>query len=282
MTRKVVHYKRWDDVTRKVVRDDPDEKMGRDVQVRDGFGAASPGTRMVPCWLVWRLYKPKSETKPIPLSLMCSIKILTFRIRGSWVYLPYLFTNCVTRSCDLLDRFIQTCIGSTSWRITGTLQCPDSVTNFSKMFFVVENISILSLIFILDHSNIMAIKDKYWFFVLFFVLLSSIRFFCLLLSRIRIRIRIVYWWNAETTIIHQDLWTLLCKQAGVLFFILWRIVMRRNRQVYLRRIWHAQGNEPIQYVASKTKNRFGPKSPVTRVRNVPLPRTLASTICTRY
>ena len=46
-------------------RDDPDEKMERDVQVRDGFGATSPGTRMVPCWLVWRLYKPKSETKPI-------------------------------------------------------------------------------------------------------------------------------------------------------------------------------------------------------------------------
>ena len=52
-------------MTRKVVRDDPDEKMGRDVQVRDGLGATSPGTRMVPCWLVWRLYKPKSETKPI-------------------------------------------------------------------------------------------------------------------------------------------------------------------------------------------------------------------------
>ena len=39
--------------------------MGRDVQVRDSFGAISPGTGMVPCWLVWRVYKPKSETKPI-------------------------------------------------------------------------------------------------------------------------------------------------------------------------------------------------------------------------
>ena len=39
--------------------------MGRDVLVGDGLGATSPGTRMVPCWLVWRLYKPKSETKPI-------------------------------------------------------------------------------------------------------------------------------------------------------------------------------------------------------------------------
>ena len=27
---------------------------------------------------------------------------------------------------------------------------------------------------------------------------------------------------------------------------------------------------------------FGPKSPVTGVWNVPLPRTLSSTICTRY
>ena len=48
-------------MTRKVVRDDLDEKMGRNVQVRDGFGATSPGTRMVPYWLVRRL----SETKPI-------------------------------------------------------------------------------------------------------------------------------------------------------------------------------------------------------------------------
>ena len=35
------------------------------------------------------------------------IKILTYRMRGSWVYLPYLFTNCVTRSYDLLDSYIR-------------------------------------------------------------------------------------------------------------------------------------------------------------------------------
>ena len=52
-------------MTRKVVRDDPDEKMGQYVQVRDGFGGTSSGTSMVPCWLVCRLYKPKFETKPI-------------------------------------------------------------------------------------------------------------------------------------------------------------------------------------------------------------------------
>ena len=41
------------------------KQMGRDVLVRDAFGATRPGTRMVPCWLVWRMYKPKSKTKPI-------------------------------------------------------------------------------------------------------------------------------------------------------------------------------------------------------------------------
>ena len=35
---------------------------------------------------------------------------------------------------------------------------PDHCLSF---YFVVENISILSLIFILDYSNIIAIKDKY-------------------------------------------------------------------------------------------------------------------------
>ena len=49
------------------------------------------------------------------LSLIGSIRILTYRMRGSWVYLPYLFTNCVTtcRSCDLFEWFIQTWIGLT-------------------------------------------------------------------------------------------------------------------------------------------------------------------------
>ena len=65
----------------KVVRDDPDEKknMGRDVQVRAGFGATSPGTRMVHCWLVWRLYKPKSETKPIQYVARKTKKIVLVR-----------------------------------------------------------------------------------------------------------------------------------------------------------------------------------------------------------
>ena len=58
-----------------------------------------------------RMQKYGNLSLNYPLSLIGSIKILTYRIRGSWVYLPYLFTNCVSRSCDLLDRVIQTCIG---------------------------------------------------------------------------------------------------------------------------------------------------------------------------
>ena len=38
-----------------------------------------------------------------------------------------------------------------------------------KRFFVVENISILSLISILDYSSNMAIKDKYRFFCFAFI-----------------------------------------------------------------------------------------------------------------
>ena len=44
-----------------MVRDDPDEKWDE----MSRYEMICPGTRMVPCWLVWRLYKPKSETKPI-------------------------------------------------------------------------------------------------------------------------------------------------------------------------------------------------------------------------
>ena len=92
--------------------------------------------------------------------------------------------------------------------------------------FVVEHIIILSLIFVFDYSNIMSITDKYWFFCFAF---SSTRFFCFLLSRMNT----------------------MCKQTGVLIFILWRIVMRRNRQVTLRRIWHAQGNAQYRYVSCR-------------------------------
>ena len=93
-----------------------------------------------------------------------SIKILTYRIRGSWVYLPYLFINCVTRSCDLLNW-----IHSNMYRIDVTTRHWNSSMTWQrdkrfKNVFVVENIIILSLIFILDCSYIMAIKDIYWFF----------------------------------------------------------------------------------------------------------------------
>ena len=38
-------------MTRKVVRDDPDENMGRGDRVRDGFGTTSPEPGMVPVGL---------------------------------------------------------------------------------------------------------------------------------------------------------------------------------------------------------------------------------------
>ena len=52
--------------------------MGRDVLVRDGFGARSPGIRMVPCWPVWRLYKPvRNKTDPIYVLLTVASKTKT-------------------------------------------------------------------------------------------------------------------------------------------------------------------------------------------------------------
>ena len=51
-------------------------------------------------------------------------------------------------------------------------------------------------------------------------------------------------WSFCFAFIHTGflLVTFANKHCGVLVDILWRIVMRRNRQVCLRRIWHAQGN----------------------------------------
>ena len=106
------------------------------------------------------------------LSLIGSIKILTYRTWGSWGYLPCLFTNCITRSCDLLDWFIQTCIGVT-WIDVMTHHWNSSMTwqrdKLFKNVFNIENIIILSLIFILDYRSIMAIKYKYWFFCFAFI-----------------------------------------------------------------------------------------------------------------
>ena len=84
------------------------------------------------------------------------------------------------------------------------------MTKFFKNVFVVENIIILPLIFMLDYSNITSIKDKFWFFC--FAFINTV--FCLLLSRMNT----------------------VRKQTGVLIYILWMIVMYRNRQVNLRRI----------------------------------------------
>ena len=120
------------------------------------------------------VYPKLDKSHDATLSLNGSIKILTYRIRGSWVYLPYL--------CTIASLGHVICsIGSfkhvfdrqepTLWRVTGTLQWPDRVTNFSKIFLLKK--MILSLIFILDYRNIMAMKDTS---IDFFVLLSFLQF----------------------------------------------------------------------------------------------------------
>ena len=122
-------------------------------------------------WRHWKFRQKFSALCPgqwdhrtccMPLSLIGSIKILIYRTRGSWVYLPYLFTNCITRSCDLLDWFIQTCIGSTWFDVMTTWQR-------DKLFKNVFVFIIFCLIFMSDYSNVMAIKDKYWFFCFAFI-----------------------------------------------------------------------------------------------------------------
>ena len=99
------------------------------------------------CFITWRVFDLRTPysglishtltgSAVITHDVTYRVRVPVYRIRGPRVYPAYLFTNCVTRSFDLLDRFSQTCIGSTSWRVTGTLQWPDSVTNFSKMFLL--------------------------------------------------------------------------------------------------------------------------------------------------
>ena len=48
------------------------------------------------------------------LSLIGRIKILTYCIRGRWVNRSTFLYQSATRSCDLLDWFIQKCFSSTS------------------------------------------------------------------------------------------------------------------------------------------------------------------------
>ena len=47
-------------------------------------------------------------------------QILTCLIWALWVHVTYLFTKCVTESCDSLDWLIQYCLSSASSRVTET------------------------------------------------------------------------------------------------------------------------------------------------------------------
>ena len=70
-------------------------------------------------------------------------QILTCLIRALWVHVTYLFTKCVTESCDLPDWLIQYCLSSPSSRVTETVSmkmpCGEC---FQKCFSAYNMISI--------------------------------------------------------------------------------------------------------------------------------------------
>ena len=67
-----------------------------------------------------------------------SRRVLTCLILGLWVHVPYLFTECVIKSCDPLDWLILTCYQSASACVTET-------TFLTQKCFSVENLIIVSL-----------------------------------------------------------------------------------------------------------------------------------------
>ena len=109
--------------------------MGRDVLVRDGFGATSPGTRMVPCWLVLRLYKPKSEAKYVLLAL--AIKgIIAYQLKLLMVALSVHNENLRLCAIRLFDSMFSTKYmhGITLYVLTvgGNLQTNVGLTDENK------------------------------------------------------------------------------------------------------------------------------------------------------
>ena len=86
-------------------------------------GSLSPGKPLQENTIVWKLLinfaKYRANYWP------------HIRLLGKSIYFIY------NRPCDLLKLFVQKCIGSTSCRVTGTIQWPNnSMTNFSKMFLL--------------------------------------------------------------------------------------------------------------------------------------------------
>ena len=73
----------------------------------------------------------------------------------------------LVRSCDLFYLFIRTCLGLTVIPVTITsleLFCVLTMCYFTNNVSSKENIKILWLIFMFYYSDIIAIKNSYWFF----------------------------------------------------------------------------------------------------------------------
>ena len=100
----------------------------------------------------------------LALSPIGRIKILTYLI---WGFLGAAIFDCIIRSCDLFYLFIRTCLGPTVVPAAITsleLACVLTMCYFSDNVSSKENIKISWLIFMFYYSDIIAIKNQYWFF----------------------------------------------------------------------------------------------------------------------
>ena len=99
-----------------------------------------------------------------PLSPIGRIKILTYLI---WGFLSAAIFDCIIRSCDLFYWFIRTCLGPTVVPAAITsleLFCVLTMCYFSDNVSSKENIKILWRIIMFYYSDIISIKNSYWFF----------------------------------------------------------------------------------------------------------------------
>ena len=94
----------------------------------------------------------------------CRIVALTYLI---WGFLGAAIFDCIIRSCDLFYWFIRTFLGPTVVPAAITsleLFCVLTMCYFSDNVSSKQNIKILWLIFMFYYSDIIAIKNSYWFF----------------------------------------------------------------------------------------------------------------------
>ena len=99
-----------------------------------------------------------------PLSPIGRNKILIYLILG---FLGAAIFDCIIRSCDLFYWFIRTCLCPTFVPAAITsleFFCVLTMCYFSDNVSSKENIKILLLMFMFYNSNIIAIKNSYWFF----------------------------------------------------------------------------------------------------------------------